>query len=191
MRLDITGEAVVGLFLLHLEHLGHVAVGVAQLKFPVDYAPVNIHPAAYRLAVVYLHGYVLETLLVSALGYFGHDFLLVDVLLQRKEYLVGVYGLDKIVSYLGADGLVHDVFLLALGNHNHRRGGRYFLNLLQSLKSAEARHHLVKQNQVKGLLPALVYGVGAVGHGHYVIPFLLKKKYMGAEQFHLVVSPQK
>ena len=40
------------------------------------------------------------------------------VLFDGKEELVGIDGLDEIVRYLVAYRLVHDAFLLALGNHD-------------------------------------------------------------------------
>ena len=175
MSLDIFGEAVVGLLFLHLEHLGHAAVGGTKLQFPVNEAAVYFLPVVNGLAGVYLHGYVLEALAVSALRNLGHDFPAVNVLFQRKEYLVGVNRLDKVVGYLRAYGLIHDVFLLALSHHDNRRGRRYFLDLLQCLKTAKPWHHLVEQHKVERALPALVNGIDAVGYCNHVIAFLLKE----------------
>ena len=84
MGLDVFGETVVGLLFLHFQHFGHVAVRVAQFQFPMYKAAVNVHPVADGLTPAYLHGYVLEALLVAALGNLGHYFLLVDVLLKRQ-----------------------------------------------------------------------------------------------------------
>ena len=112
-----------------------------------------------------------------------------DVLLERQENLVGVDGLDEIVGYLGADGLVHDVFFLALGTHYHRCGRLYVLDLLQCLQTAESWHHLVKQDEVEGLLAALLDGVGSVAYCDNLVTFFLEEDDVGLEKFHLIIYP--
>ncbi len=112
-----------------------------------------------------------------------------DVLLQGEEDLVGVDGLDEIVGNLRPYGLVHDVFLLALGDHDNGCCRLYLLDVLQCFETAQARHHLVEKYQVEGLLPALVDGIGAVADGNDFVSFLLKEQNVGFEEFNLIVDP--
>ena len=59
-------------------------------------------------------------------GLLGHQLLLVHVLLDREQHLVGVDGLDEVVGDLRPHGLVHDVLLLALGDHDDRGCGAFY-----------------------------------------------------------------
>ena len=188
--LDELREAVVGLLLLHLQHLHHTTVGAAQLQLPVHQALVHIYPVVPRAAVGYLHGYLLEVLLVLALRNLRLDGLTVDVLLERQENLVGVHGLDEVVGYLLSDGLLHDVLLLALGNHHHGYRGINLLELAQGFQSADTRHLLVEQHEVEVALTAQVEGIGTVAYGHDFIAFLLKEHDVALELLNLVVYPE-
>ena len=142
-----------------------------------------------RLAVVYLHGDLSEVLLISCLRDFGDNLPLMDVLLQRQQNLRGIDGLDEVVGNLGADGLVHDVLLLALGAHHNGRGGLYLLDILERFESAETGHHLIEEDEVEGFLTAFFNGVVAVADGYHFVAFLLEEKDVGLEQFNLVVYP--
>ena len=184
------GEAVVCFLLLHLQHLGHVAVRRAKLQFPVYQSAVRILPVIYRVAVHYLHRYVLEVLLIARLRHLRHNLLAVYVLLQREQNLVRVDRLDEVVGYLRADSHVHDVLLLAFRHHHYGCGRRQLLYLLQRFESADAGHHLVEQHQVELMLLALFDGICSVAHGHHLVSFALKEDDVGAQEFNLVVYPQ-
>ena len=153
-------------------------------QFPIQFCPV--FPVA---AVLYLHTYLLKVLLISRLCHLCHYLLAVDILLQREENLVGVDGFDEIVSYLRPYGLVHDVFLFALGYHHHRHCRHQVLDALQGFQSAQSGHHLIEQHEVKLVLLHLFYGIGTVAHGDDFVTFLFEKHQVGLEQFYLVVSP--
>ena len=101
------------------------------------------------MAVHDLHGNLLKLLLILALRHLGFQFSAVNVLLQREQDLIGIDGLDEIVGYLLADGLIHDILFLALGDHHHGGGRRQLFDALQRLQTAEARHLLVEQHQVE------------------------------------------
>ena len=146
-------------------------------------------PVVNSLAVHYLHGYLLETLLIARLRNLGHYLFLVNVLLKREQNLVWVDRLNQIVGYLRAYCLVHNILLLALCHHHNRRGRLYLLYLLKSFKSGKSRHHLVEQHKVEGVLAALLYGIGTVAYSHYLVAFLLQKYNMCAKEFYLVVAP--
>ncbi len=113
-----------------------------------------------------------------------------DVLLYRQEYLVGVDGLDEVVGYLCSDGLIHDVFLLALRHHDHGRGRLDVLYLLKGLQTAQSRHLLVEQYEVESVLGTLLYGIAAVAHGAHIVAFLLQEDDVGVQQLYLVVDPK-
>ena len=96
----ILGKTYIGFLLLHLQHLGHLAVGATQLQLPVGELAVDVLPVFERLAVHNLHHQVLVVLLVAALGHLGLYLAPMYVLFEGEEYLVGVDGLDEIVGYL-------------------------------------------------------------------------------------------
>ena len=96
----IFGEGVVGLLLLHLQHLRHRTVCSAQLHLPVNDPSVGVFPVVYGAARVDLCRYVLEILLITRLRHLAHDLSLVNVLLQREQNLHGVNRLDEVVGNL-------------------------------------------------------------------------------------------
>ena len=81
---DELGKAVVGILFLHLQHLGHTAVGGAQFQFPVYETLIDINPVLPGLTVENLHGNLLEVLLVLTLRHLSLYGTTVDILLQRK-----------------------------------------------------------------------------------------------------------
>ena len=78
---DKLGKAVVGILFLHLQHLGHTAVGGAQFQFPVNESLIDIDPVLPGSAVQNLHGNLLEVLLVLTLRHLGLYGTTVDILL--------------------------------------------------------------------------------------------------------------
>ena len=80
-----------------------------------------------------------------------HQLAAVDVLLDGEQHLIWVNRFDDIVGDFGAYGLVHDVLLLALGNHHNRQVGSRSLDLRQRFESRHAGHHLVENHQVEHL----------------------------------------
>ena len=188
--LDKLGKAVVGLLLLHLQHLGHGAFGGTQLQLPVYQALVHLHPIIPRFAVHYLHGYLLEVLLILALCDFCFDGTAVDILLECQQYLIGVYGLYQVVGNLLSDGLLHNVLLLALGNHHHSDRGINLLELAQGFETADTRHLLIQQHQIEVALTAQVESIGTVANGHDLIAFLLEEHDVALELLNLVVYPK-
>ena len=127
---DVFAKASVSLLFLHIEHLGHLRVGGAEFQFPAYQSLVNIDPVLPRATVHNLHRQLLKLLLITSLYSLCHDFATMDVLLQRQQYLVGVDGFYQVVGNLLADGLIHNVFFLALGHHNN---GNLRGNLLDAL----------------------------------------------------------
>ena len=189
MALHVFCKAIVGLLFLHSKHIAHARVGRTEFQFPMDESPVHLRPVTPRTAFVNAHGQLLVLLLIAVLRHLG-DFLPVDVLLQCQQYLTGVDRLNQIVGYLGADGLIHDILLLALGDHHHGRLRLDFLHTLQCLEPRKTRHHLVKHDEVKGSLAAFLNGVSAIGDGCHLISFLVEKNNVGLEQFYLIIGPK-
>ena len=161
-----------------------------ELQLPVHEVLVHLGPVFVGGSVVYLHGYAAHILLVTGIDSLGDDILLVDVLLQRQQYLVGVDRLDEVVGNLGADGLVHDVLLLALGHHHHRHGGLHLLDERQRLESREARHILIEQDKVIVAFAATIQRITSVGRRVHLVVLSLEKKDMGTQEFYLVVNPK-
>ena len=124
-----------------------------------------------------------------AIFYDGDDVVLVEVLFDGEEELVGVDGLDEVVGYLRADGLVHDVLFLALRHHDDGRGGLYVFDLPKCLQSRQSGHHLVEQNQVECLATAGFDGVDTIADRHDFVAFHLQKTDVAFQEFYLVVGP--
>ena len=55
---------------------------------------------------------------------------MVEVLLQRQEELIWIDGLDQVIGDLPADGLVHQLFLFALSDHDDGHEGAKFFDSL-------------------------------------------------------------
>ena len=187
---DELGELCVGFCALHVQHFLHGAVCLGELQLPIGKPFVNFYPFVQRQRVVDLHAYLAEVLLVGACLLLGHYLLLVQVLLQGKQNLCGVDGLYQVIGNLGPDGLLHDILLLALGDHDYGHTGGLLLDAVQCLQSVQAGHVLIQQNEVEGLFCATVQGIIAVGHGFYDIPFFLQIQDMCFQQLYLVIYPK-
>ena len=183
-------EGLVGLRLLELDHLLDRSVaGLRQLDVPRGDAPVDVAPVGEVLGHLQRVGDAAELDAVVGRRLLGDELLLVDVLLDRQQYLVGVDGLDDVVGDLRADRLVHDVLLLALGHHDDGRGGAYLLDLGKGFQSGHAGHHLVEDDQVVAAFGGHVDRVVPVVAGVDFIPFLTQEEHVGFQQFDLVVHP--
>ena len=120
----------------------------------------------------------------------SHKGIAVEVFLYRQQYLVWIYGFYEVVGNLAAYGLVHDVFLLALGNHDYRHIGLQQLDLLQGFKTAYARHVLIEDYEVEVLRLYHVESVAAVGHGLNLISLVFQKQNVRLQQVDFIVSPK-
>ncbi len=89
-----------------------------------------------------------NSLLVVAGGLLTDQAPGLEVLLQRKQDLVRVHRLDQVIVDLAADGLLHDVLLLALGDHDHGHRGVAVLDPVQRFQPAEPGHVLVQEDDV-------------------------------------------
>jgi len=114
----------------------------------------------------------------------------VDVLLDREQHLIGIHGLDEVVGDLRSHGLVHDVLLLALGDHDDGCRRAHLLDLGQGFESGHTGHHLVEDNQVVGPFGGHVYRVVSVVAGVHLVAFLREKQHVRFQQFHFVVHPE-
>ena len=188
--LDELGKSVVCFFLLHGQHISHTAVCTAQFQFPVHEATIHISPVFPFATILNLHGYLLETLLVLALCHLCLYLPSVDVLLQCQQNLVGVDGFDQVIGNLLSDGLLHDVFLLALGHHHHRQRRLQLLDALQRFQSTQAWHLFVEQYKVEIVFTTLVDGIRTIRHRHHLIAFLLQEQQVSPQLLHLVIHPQ-
>ena len=113
-----------------------------------------------------------------------------QILFYGEQHLIGVHGLYQIVGYLGAHRTVHDVLLLALGNHHHGCVGTYLLYLGEGFETGHARHHLVEYDEIVTRIGYYIYSVVTVVATLNVITLALQKQQMRFEQLYLVVDPQ-
>ena len=140
-----------------------------ELQFPIHEALVYLYPVLGRGRIVDLHGYAPHVLLVVGIGGLSDDISLVDILLEGEQYLIGVDGFDEVVGNLRSDSLVHDVLLLALGDHDYGYGWAHLLDEGQRLQPREARHVLVEQDEVVALLSQTIEGIASIGRGVNIV----------------------
>ena len=133
--LDVFGKPDIGLLLLHLQHVRHIALRAAQFQFPAYQPLIDLGPVGEGATVADLHGDLLVVLLVACLRHLGDDLLSVDILLERQKNLTGIDGLDEVVGDLRSYRLLHDVLLLALRHHDDGRGRLYLLDALERLET--------------------------------------------------------
>ncbi len=184
-------ELLIGFGFLVGQHLLDALVGgFRKIDLPVGQLAVQRTPVAEGLGHLQRRGDASEFRTVVGRGLLGDELLLVDVLLDREQHLIGVHGLDEVVGDLRADGLVHDVLLLALGHHDDGRGGAHLLDLGERFESRHAGHHFVEDYQVVGPFGSHVDRVVAVVAGVYFVALLFEEQDVGLQQFDLVVHPE-
>ncbi len=184
-------ELVVGLFLLVGEYLADAAVGgVGQFDLPVHQFPVDGAPFVEVACVAQRRGDASELGAVVGRVAFGDELSGVDVFLYGKEHLVGVDRFDEVVGDLGADRLVHDVLLLAFGDHDDGGGGTQLLDRRQGFEPRHARHHLVEYDEVVDGGAHHLDRIGTVVACVYLVSLPSQEKNVRLEQIDLVVYPQ-
>jgi len=123
------------------------------------------------------------------LSSFGDEPFVIDDLLQAEEHLVGVDGLYQVVGDLAADGIVHEIFGLVLGDEHD---GGLLVRLFDLGKCFETRdpgHGLVQENHVDLVLFYKIDRIETVGEGLYFIAFILEEKDVGMKTFYFIVDP--
>ena len=113
-----------------------------------------------------------------------------QVLLDGQQDLHRVDRLDEVVGDLAADGLVHDVLFLALGNHDDGHIGLHDFDALQGHKAADTRHVLVEDDEVEDLAAQGIEGVTSVGDRFHLVALVLEEQDVGLQQVDFVVGPQ-
>ena len=185
-------EQLVGLGLLRRENLVDVVVvRAAQFQVPVHQLAIQLNPLAVAQPPGELHAYLAELLLVGHRAALALQPPRFGVLLDDHKYLVGVHRLDKVVADFAAEGLVHDVLLLALGNHDNWHMGVAGLKLAEGVQTAQSRHVLVQKDNVYTLAVFIkrIEGLGAAHHRNDGITALLEKKDVGFQQVDFVIGP--
>ena len=174
--LDEFEELGVRLLLLALQDLCHSRVGYGlQLNFPVHQLLVQVYPVFEAVHHGQVHRDLPEFLLVVRGRLFGNQPAYVQVLFQAEQDLVWIHGLDQVIGDLRADGLLHDVFLLALGDHDHGKIGKFFLDLREGFQAGQSGHVLVQENDVEALLANAFNGVRTIGAGYHLVILFFQK----------------
>ncbi|CAI8300035.1 MAG: Uncharacterised protein [Flavobacteriia bacterium] len=185
------GEEIIGLSFLHLQDLLHVSVfGLFQRDLPIDQFLVEFHPARPVAYFIEFHSDPSEGLLVVHIGLFVDQSALVQILLQAEQELVRIDRFDQVICDLSADGFLHNVFFLALGDHHHRQSGTDLLDLFQGFQTIHSRHVFVQKDQVVGFAAYLIQGVVPVVHCIDCVVFFAKEDQVGFEQFDLIIHPE-
>ena len=146
------GECIVRLLLLHFQHFAHAGVGVREGEFPSHQSLVEFIP----IFDVACHGNLIadscKFLPIIVGGFLCHQRLAVQILFDRKQNLHRVNRFNQIVGNFATDGLIHDIFLLAFGDHNHRHIRLADFDFAQCFQPADARHVFVENNEAERLL---------------------------------------
>ncbi len=189
--LDVARELRVGLlFLVGEDGFDALVCGFLQFQLPAYQVLIQINPLVEVEVVVEVHADFAELLLIAHRRFLVAEFLVFEVAFQRKQNLVRVHGLDEIIRYVRADCILHDAFLLALGDHHYGEIGIFALDDFECLDARNARHLLVQENNVEMALAHEVDGVGAVVGRNDLIAFLFQKHDMGLEEINLVIGPK-
>ena len=113
----------VSLFALLEQHIAHRRLHVLQLQIPAIERLMDAYELLERARRVNHIGYVGKLFAVRLVRLFSHELAALDMLLEAKQYLVGVDRFDEVVGNLLTYGLLHYILLFALGNHHHGRFG--------------------------------------------------------------------
>ena len=187
---DELAEGTVSLPLLHDEHFLHGGLVLLEFDLPIDEFLVDLRPVVGGEGVVDLHADATKLLLIALGGGGGDDVVLVEVLFDGEEQLVGVDRLDKVVGNPVTDSLIHDALLLALGDHDDGHGGVDLLDGDQGFESGESGHILIEEDEVKSLFATAVDSVLSADDGRHVVAFLFEEEDVRLEEVDLVVSPE-
>ena len=98
---------------------------------------------------------------------------MVEIFLYGEENLIGIDRLDEVIGYFVSDGLVHDVFFFALGDHDDGNLGIFHLDLAEGIEPAQSRHVFVEDNEVEGLMSCFFKRISSIRYSCDFISFLL------------------
>ena len=189
--LDETCELVIGLGMLIFQNLQHAAVArisqrqVPMAKSSVHFGPfIRIHPPAQ------LHGQLTKFPHVRRLGLLTLNPSVVQNFLDRHQDLVWIHRLDQVVADFGSDGLLHDVLLLTLGNHDDGQLRSFGLDALKRLNPVEAGHVLIQKHHVIHLLIHPLKRLHPTVDPGYVVSLFVEEQHVGSQQFDFVVCPK-
>ena len=184
-------KLVVRLRMLVVENLQHAPVSrLPQGGVPVHEPSVYLGPLLGIHATAQLHGQLAELPHVGRLGLLAPQPFVVEDFFDRQQDLVRVDGLDEVVADLGADGLLHDVLFLTLGDHDDGHVGMFVLDALKRFYAIQPRHVLVQKNHVERPRLHLVQGLHAAVHPRHVVALLVQEQNVRLQQFDFVVSPK-
>ena len=145
-------ELLVGLGLLRTEYLVDILVlVVGEFDVPIDEFLVKLDPLGWAEQSAKFHTYLAELLLIGDGRLLIGEALGLGVFFHGQQYLFRVDRFDEVVAYFAADGLVHDMLLLAFGYHYDGERWVAVLYLCQCVETAEARHILVEKDDVKSV----------------------------------------
>ena len=78
---DILCKTDICFLLLHIQHLGHTAIGRTKLQLPMHKSLIRLYPVVGSFALFYLLRYIHIVLLISRLRDLGNNLLAMNILL--------------------------------------------------------------------------------------------------------------
>lgn len=131
-----------------------------------------------------------KLLLVRTVDVIHNKLLVLQVFLDHQQNLTGIDWLDQVVIDLGSDGLVHDLLLFILGNHDHREPGAKCFDLAQSIQSGKSGHVFVQKNHIEMLLGTTFHGFRTVVHRRNRTALAFQEHDVTPKQVDLIIRPQ-
>ena len=191
VRLIELGELAVGVLELHVQNIRHARIfRLLQFKFPVHQALKNGRPIRSIQSIHQLHRDFAEFTLVIRHGLLAHEAALIQVLLDGEQDLVGVDRLDQVIADFGADGFLHDVLLLTLGDHDDRQMRPLVLDAGEGFQPVQTRHLLIQKDQIEYLHSELFQRFNSAVDRRHVKPFAFKEQEVRLQQINFVVGPK-
>ena len=95
-----------------------------------------------------------------------------------------------VVGDVVADSLIHNVFLLAFGNHYYRCLRGYFFDALKGFEASQTRHVFVEYYEVEMPCGHKFKCVAAVVDCHGIVAFRAEKQDVGLQEVDFIVGPK-
>ena len=166
-----------------------VVLGACQLDVPIDESAVHFNPFVGRHAVRELHAYFAELALVVLGAVFALEATEFGVFFDGEEDLAGVDGFGQVVADFAAEGVLHDVFLFALGDHDDGELRPALLDDVEGVEAAQARHLLVEEDEVRDEGFHFVERIAAALDGDDGVAFFFEEEDVWLEQVDFVIGP--
>ena len=187
---DEATEDAVCLRLLILQNFANGVISTRQLDIPIYEFAIYGTPLSEGRSVLHRHRNTTKLGTIVGGGLLGYKLLRMNMFLDKRKHLRGVYRLDDIVGNFRAYSFVHNILLFALGNHYYGRSRANIFDKRQCFESCHSGHHLIKDNDIVSGLRCHIYSIVAVVAGIHLVPLALKEHNVRFQQLDFVINPK-